>query len=139
MIWERFGDFPKMSVESRPSFADPEGLPSAQSEVADDLHAFLVQFFALFPEYRENEFYPFGESYGGRYVPTIGRRIHEMNQVSERKINLRGLGIGNGWIAPEDSGLYAEFLYQVRQTERRKLGISTPLINIPGGPSRWKG
>ena len=81
----------------------------------------------------------FGESYGGRYVPTIGRRIHEMNQVSERKINLMGLGIGNGWIAPEDSGLYAEFLYQVRQTERRKLGISTPLINIPGGPSRWKG
>ena len=25
------------------SFADPEGIPSAQSEVADDLYEFLVQ------------------------------------------------------------------------------------------------
>ena len=72
----------------------------------------------------------FGESYGGRYVPTIGRRIHEENQVSERKINLKGLGIGNGWIAPEDSSLYAEFLYQVRISRNlsvlfiRKMGNS---------------
>ena len=129
MIGKRFGDIPKMSVESRPSFADPEGVPSAQSGVADDLHAFLVQFFALFPEYGENDFYAFGESYGGRYVPTIGRRIHEANQVSgERKINLKGLGIGNGWIAPEDSSLYAEFLYQVRISHN----LSVPFIRKMG-------
>ena len=72
----------------------------------------------------------FGESYGGRYIPTIGRRIHEENQVSEGKINLKGLGIGNGWIAPEDSSLYAEFLYQVRISRNlsvlfiRKMGNS---------------
>ena len=96
------------------SFADPEGIPSAQSGVADDLYEFLVQFFALFPEYAGNEFFAFGESYGGRYVPTICRRIHEMNQVSDFKINLKGFGIGNGWMAPEDSSLYADFLYQVK-------------------------
>ena len=96
------------------SFADPEGLPSTQSDVADNLYEFLVQFYTLFPNYRGNQFYAFGESYGGKYVPTIGRRIHEMNKVSDFKINLRGLGIGNGWIAPEDSSLYADFLYQVR-------------------------
>jgi hypothetical protein len=27
------------------------------------------------------------------------------------KINLRGIGIGNGWMSPIDQGKYASFLY----------------------------
>ena len=95
------------------SFAKPEGLPTTQSEVADDLYAFLIQFFTLFPEYQPNPFYAFGESYAGKWVPTICKRIHDMNQMSDFQINLAGFGIGNGWIAPEDQGLYANFLYEV--------------------------
>ena len=98
------------------SFANPEGLPSTQSEVADDLYEFLVQFFTLFPEYRGNAFYAFGESYAGKWVPTICKRIHDMNQISDFKINLVGFGIGNGWIAPEHQSVYAHFLYQVSMT-----------------------
>ena len=94
------------------SFHEAEDPPSTQSEVADDLYEFLLQFFALFPAYRQNDFYAFGESYAGKWVPTICKRIHDMNQISENRINLVGLGIGNGWTAPEDQAVYAEFLYQ---------------------------
>ena len=34
-------------------------------------------------------------------------------QVSEFKINLRGMGIGGAWIAPEAYTLYGDYLYQV--------------------------
>ena len=44
-----------------------------------------------------NEFYVFGESYGGHYVPAISKRIYDGNQNNEGlKINLAGLGVGNG-------------------------------------------
>ena len=100
-------------VGSGYSFAQPEGIPTTQSDVADDLYAFLVQFFTLFPEYRTNDFYAFGESYAGKWVPTICKRIHDMNQISDFKINLVGFGIGNGWTSPEHQSIYANFLYQV--------------------------
>ena len=95
------------------SFSEAKGHPSTQSQVADGLHEFLIQFFKLFPAYRQNDFYAFGESYAGKWVPTICKRIHDMNQISETKINLVGLGIGNGWTAPENQSIYADFLYQV--------------------------
>ena len=73
-----------MSIKSRSSFADdPEGVPSVQSEVADDLHAFLVQFFTLFPEYRGNEFYAFGQSYGGE-VCSNHRQAHSRDEPGLR-------------------------------------------------------
>ena len=37
-------------------------------------------------------------------------------------INLAGLGIGNGIIAPEHNTLYADYLYQVRITQQEANG-----------------
>ena len=47
------------------SYSTEEGLPSSQEEVARDLYEFLIQWFTMFPEYQKNDFYVFGESYGG--------------------------------------------------------------------------
>ena len=50
---------------------------------------------------QENEFYVFGESYGGHYAPAISSRIFEGNQNNDgAKINLKGVGVGNGLTDP---------------------------------------
>ena len=67
------------------------------------------------PCYRD--FFIFGESYGGKYIPELARVIHKnkFNSGSSEKdiidINLKGVGIGNGWMSPIDQGKYASFLY----------------------------
>lgn len=74
---------------------------STEAEVADDLYSFLQEFFTAHGEYLPNEFYVFGESYGGHYVPAITSRIYEGNNNKEGlNINLKGLGIGNGLTDP---------------------------------------
>jgi len=89
-------------------------MPQSQKDVADNLYEFLQQWFTLFPKFQANDFYPFGESYAGRFVPTIARRIHEENQGSPKvRINLAGMGIGDGWMSPYHNTRYGEFLYQV--------------------------
>ncbi|CAI6361976.1 unnamed protein product [Macrosiphum euphorbiae] len=92
--------------------ADDAGYSSNQTDVARNLYAALVQFFTLYPEYRQNEFYAAGESYAGKYVPAVSYAIHQNNPGAQVKINLKGLAIGNGLIDPINQMVYSEFLYQ---------------------------
>ena len=95
------------------SHTDEAGLVTDQDQVATDLYELLTQFFTMFPEYQPNDFFVFGESYAGKYVPTISRRIHDENPTAAIPINFKGLGIGNGAMDPVNTDVYAEFLYQV--------------------------
>ena len=61
------------------SFSDK--LPTTNDDVTDNLYECLQQWFKLFPEYQGNPFYAFGESYAGKFVPAITRRIHEQNEA----------------------------------------------------------
>ena len=95
------------------SYADSNGLPTTQEDVGRDLYEFLTQWYTLYPEFQPLPFYAFGESYAGKFVPTIGKKIHDENLGNPKvKINLAGLGIGDGFMSPPDSSIYAEFLYQ---------------------------
>jgi cathepsin A (carboxypeptidase C) len=72
-----------------------------ESMIAEDMYNFLQEFFKGHPEYAQNEFYVFGESYGGHYAPSIASRIFEGNNNKEGLyINLKGLGVGNGLTDP---------------------------------------
>ena len=44
---------------------------------------------------------------------TIAKKIHDENPSAEIKINLAGLGIGDGFMSPPDSSVYGDYLYHV--------------------------
>ncbi|XP_074658819.1 putative serine carboxypeptidase CPVL isoform X2 [Tubulanus polymorphus] len=96
------------------SFTESEaGYVTNEDEVARDLYSCLTQFFTVFHEYKNNEFYASGESYAGKYVPAITYKIHVENQAKPKTfINLKGMAIGDGLIDPENMILgYADFMY----------------------------
>ena len=49
----------------------------------------------------------------GKYIPTISKKIHDVNPTADLKINLKGLGIGSGLMSPIDSLYYSKYLYEV--------------------------
>ena len=87
------------------------GYARNQTAVANDLFEALQQFFTLFNEYQQNDFYLTGESYAGKYVPALGYKI--ATEGSKAKMNLKGLVIGNGLIDPITQLDYASLLYQI--------------------------
>lgn len=58
-----------------------------QTQVGRDLLNALEQFFQVFPEYKQNDFFVTGESFGGHYVPAVAYAIHTSNS----SINLKGI------------------------------------------------
>jgi cathepsin A (carboxypeptidase C) len=86
--------------------------------IAEDAYYFLQAFFQTYPQYSKNPFFIVAESYGGHYAPAIANRIlqgnHRIPNDNESvdsnskdgdkliKINLSGVGLGNGLTMPEE-------------------------------------
>jgi len=68
------------------------------------MRVFFTKFFATYPQYLKLPFFISGESYGGRYVPTMSHLILSENKSPTSPdwnvINLRGISIGNGVVDP---------------------------------------
>ncbi|XP_034178635.1 venom serine carboxypeptidase [Osmia lignaria lignaria] len=90
-----------------------KGYATNETHVGRDVHTALVQFFKLFPELQNNDFYVAGESYAGKYVPAVSHAIKDFNIKAQTKINLKGLAIGNGLTDPENQLHYGDYLYQL--------------------------
>lgn len=74
-----------------------------ENGVAENMWTFLQNFYKQFPQYQSQEFYIFGESYAGHYVPAIGHRIYAGNKAGQGiKVPLAGIAIGNGLTDPEE-------------------------------------
>ncbi|CAB0008161.1 unnamed protein product [Nesidiocoris tenuis] len=97
------------------SFTKSEkGYANNEADVGQNLYSALVQFFRLFPEYRTNDFFVTGESYGGKYVPAAAYTIHKSNPKSgDDHINLKGIAIGDGWVDPLNMIDYADYLFNL--------------------------
>lgn len=71
----------------------------------------LEMFLKRYPQYSANKLYLFGESFAGRYIPMLAHSILEHNRTAKSKINLTGIGVGDGWVSPviqeETYGNYA--------------------------------
>ena len=61
------------------SVVDDSGLVKNETEVADDLYRFLQLFLLKYPKFRHRSVFLTGESYGGHYLPSFGKRIIEGN------------------------------------------------------------
>jgi carboxypeptidase C (cathepsin A) len=64
------------------------------------LYQALREFFARYPQYGEQDFYIFGESFAGHYIPTLATAILDGNKQGYPRINLKGIGVGDGWVDP---------------------------------------
>ncbi|XP_054283987.1 venom serine carboxypeptidase-like [Macrosteles quadrilineatus] len=95
------------------SFTNDNGYVRNETQVGQHLYVALYQFFQVFPEYKNNDFFVTGESYAGKYVPAVCDTIHTMNKRTINKINLKGLAIGNGFCDPEHMMQYGNRLYQI--------------------------
>jgi cathepsin A (carboxypeptidase C) len=57
-----------------------------ETMVADDMYHFVQHFLEAHPEFQKNEFYVFGESFGGHYAPAVTNRIFRGNLNKEGKV-----------------------------------------------------
>lgn len=72
---------------------------------------------SAFPFLSSSPLFLTGESYAGKYVPSIAWGIHVRNQSPVKPfghINLRGLAIGNGWVHPiAQNQAYVDYPYNL--------------------------
>ena len=68
-----------------------ENVTYSEESTASNLHKALDNFFILFEELKDRDFYVSGESYAGVYIPYLTRELIDTNST----INLKGILIGN--------------------------------------------
>ncbi|GFS50308.1 probable serine carboxypeptidase CPVL [Trichonephila inaurata madagascariensis] len=96
-----------------------DGYVTNEDEVADDLYEFLRQFFLVYYEYSKNDFYLIGESYAGKFVPSLAYRIHTVGPPAQ--VTFKGIAIGNGWCDPETQVVnYSDYFYQLGLIDRKQ-------------------
>ncbi|XP_040009848.1 cathepsin A-like isoform X2 [Xiphias gladius] len=74
------------------SYSDDRKYATDDDQVAADNYQALQSFFTKFPNFTQNEFFIFGESYGGIYAPTLSLQVAK----GKAKINFKGFAVGNG-------------------------------------------
>ena len=85
--------------------------PNEQVQTYQLYHA-LLSFFALYPQYKDLDFYIFGESFAGHYIPTLAHTILDGNKNGYPHVNLKGVGVGDGWVDPLTlQATYGEYGY----------------------------
>ncbi|RZF45123.1 hypothetical protein LSTR_LSTR011967 [Laodelphax striatellus] len=96
------------------SFTELDGYTRNQTIIGEHLYSVVEQFLTLFPNLKNNKFFITGESYAGKYVPSLAYTIHKKNaEVNNSfKVNLQGLMIGNGLSDPVNMMKYGDYLYQ---------------------------
>ncbi|KAJ2910553.1 hypothetical protein GGI21_000754 [Coemansia aciculifera] len=77
---------------------------------AIDFYALVQLFYKQFPMYAKGDLHLFGESYSGKYIPAMSRRILDLNKqikrrrpvtAGQRVLPLASVAIGNGFVNPK--------------------------------------
>lgn len=103
--WHNAGDIVFVDQPAGTGFSYTKEYDHDLDQVAWQFLKFMEEYYKIFPEDRDNEIYFAGESYAGQYIPYIAKAILDFNKKAENPYNLKGLLIGNGWIAPDVQSL----------------------------------
>lgn len=76
------------------SYKSDRNYATDDNEVAQANYEAIQSFFTKFPQFKNNDFYVTGESYGGIYVPTLSVEVLR----GGADINFKGFAIGNGFL-----------------------------------------
>ncbi|MCO5587649.1 hypothetical protein L7F22_041600 [Adiantum nelumboides] len=103
-----------------------EDIPTDQDGIAADVYIALQGFYNLFPAFCTRPFYVMGESYAGKYVPSVASYILRKQEREEACLRLDGIAIGNGLTHPivqiQDHGPTAYHMGLIDETQRQALG-----------------
>jgi len=105
------------------SYTDTGGYATSEKELSEQFFNGLQGFLYLHPEYRTCDLYITGESYAGKYIPNMAKTITEMNEPlpGDKKIKLKGLGIGDGWMYPKlQTRLQIDYGYEMGFVDTRQ-------------------
>ncbi|KAJ3324207.1 hypothetical protein HDV06_000246 [Boothiomyces sp. JEL0866] len=92
-------DCRKEDIQDEPIFND--GYPANQAAISHDLIVFLGRFYKIFPE-ANTTLYITGESYAGKYIPSLAYRMLKLNEKrGYRSYPLEGIAIGDGFTDPK--------------------------------------
>ena len=98
-----------------------------EAGAAADAYAFLQAFFKAHTALQGLPFFVVGESYGGHYTPALTYAVSQGNKKpGNLKINLRGVGVGNGLTVP--LAQYPEYSTLAYNFTMEKLG--KPVITL---------
>lgn len=104
--WHKLADVIFVDQPAGTGFSYSDEYASELSDVAFHYVKFMEKYFELFPEEIDNDIYLAGESYAGQYIPYVADLVLANNKKEDSATyNLKGLLIGNGWIAPNEQGL----------------------------------
>lgn len=77
----------------------PLKVSGTDDETAEHFYTFLMNFYKQYPQYKKNDLYISGESYGGHWVPALSHRVWQGGAAAAP---LKGMLIGNGMVDPEE-------------------------------------
>mmetsp|Transcript_8947 Transcript_8947/g.11174 ORF Transcript_8947/g.11174 Transcript_8947/m.11174 type:complete len:684 (-) Transcript_8947:8490-10541(-) len=106
--WHKSGDIVFVDQPAGTGFSYSDEYDHDLDQITIEFLKFMEKYYELFPDDASNEIYFAGESYAGQYIPYIADGILRRNknlQEGEKPYNLKGLLIGNGWIAPNEQSL----------------------------------
>jgi len=98
--------------------SDPAEYITNDNKTAKQNYQFLLNWFDMFPEFKANDFYITGESYGGKYCPELASIVLDgIQNGSTPWLNMKGVMVGNpgtesDWYGAPNEYAFMTFLYE---------------------------
>jgi len=77
----------------------PLKLSGNEDDTVEHFYTFLMNFYKAYPQYKKNDLFISGESYGGHWVPNVAHRVWQGGAAAAP---LKGILVGNGLVDPEE-------------------------------------